>query len=123
MGISKQTERARVMRREMTDAERRLWHALRGARLPWKVRRQHPIGAHIADFAIPARKLIIEVDGGQHGWLRSEDEARSAALAARGYRVIRFWNDQVLRELDSVMEEIGRALGADCTGSDNDTDG
>ena len=113
MAIRERTQRARTLRRQMTDAEQRLWHALRDTPLPWKLRRQHPIGAHIADFAVPARKLVIEIDGGQHALNRDADAARSAALAEHGYRVVRFWNDQVMNELDAVMAQIRRELGLD----------
>lgn len=110
MTVSPTTQRARALRRDMTDAERRLWHALRAAELPCKVRRQHPIGPFIADFAVPARKLVIEIDGGQHAMSRDADEARSRCLASEGYRVIRFWNGQVMNELDDVLNEIIRVI-------------
>jgi len=86
------TERARRLRREATDAERLLWRALRELDLPVKVRRQHPIGRHIADFAVPACKLVIEIDGGQHARVLAADARRTRALNGQGYRVIRFWN-------------------------------
>jgi very-short-patch-repair endonuclease len=76
-----------------------------------KFRRQHPIGKNIADFACPAHRLVIEVDGGQHAEQIAEDEARSAALAARGYRVIRFWNNDVLQNLEGVILLIAQELG------------
>jgi very-short-patch-repair endonuclease len=74
--------------------------------------RQHPIGRRIADFACPACKLAIELDGGQHASAAEADAARTAELVAHGYRVIRFWNNEVLENLDGVMETIGRALEA-----------
>src|SRR5437763_13782836 len=75
------------------------WFALRD-RLPgWKFRRQHPIGRRIVDFACPDRKLAIELDGGQHALREEADERRSVELARRGYRVIRFWNNEVLGRL------------------------
>jgi len=85
-----------------------LWRALRGSALPYRFRRQHPIGRRIADFACPARKLVIELDGGQHAVVT--DAARTAELAAHGYRVIRFWNNDILENLGGVMEAIGRAV-------------
>ena len=97
---------ARKLRREATVVEQRLWRALRESALPWKFRRQHPIGRRIADFACPACKLVIELDGGQHAAATSEDTARSAELAAHGYRVIRFWNNEVIENLDGVLRRL-----------------
>ncbi|MFT4047399.1 MAG: endonuclease domain-containing protein [Solimonas sp.] len=111
MPIKSRARRARELRRNATVAEQRLWYALRQQYSEhWKVRRQHPIGTYIADFAIPARHLVIEIDGGQHALQRDADAERTAALRDRGYRVIRFWNNEVLANLDSVMETIEQAL-------------
>ena len=100
---------ARRFRRDATDVERRLWYALRQSALPWKFRRQHPIGRRIADFACPARKLVVELDGGQH--VDSESgRRRSLELAQHGYRVIRFWNTEVTENLEGVLETIRQAL-------------
>jgi very-short-patch-repair endonuclease len=101
---------ARRLRREATEVEKILWQALRERLAPWKFRRQHPIGNRIADFACPARKLVIELDGGQHAERMAEDEQRSAELARHGYRVLRFWNNDVLDNLEGVLETIERAL-------------
>jgi very-short-patch-repair endonuclease len=101
---------ARTLRHEATDVELILWRALRENNLPYKFRRQHPIGKRIADFACPARKLVIELDGGQHAGAVRADEVRTAEIAAHGYRVIRFWNNDVLENLDGVMERIAQAL-------------
>jgi len=103
------------LRRKATDAEQVLWRALRESNLPAKVRRQHPIGGHIADFAIPAHKLFIEIDGGQHALRAEADAARSEALRLHGYRVIRFWNHDVLGNLEGVLQVIVRELGASPT--------
>ncbi len=92
------------------EAERLLWRALRGMNLPVKVRRQHPIGRHIADFAIPALKLVIEIDGGQHATMGESDSERTRALNDQGYRVIRFWNNDVLGNLEGVMETIAAEI-------------
>ncbi len=113
MTVRARTRIARRLRRDGTDAERLLWRALREAVLPWRFRRQHPIGGHIADFACPAAKLVIEIDGGQHAAQQAADAARSASLAAHGYRVIRFWNNEVLGNCAGVQEQIRDA----CAGS------
>ena len=92
MDVRPKTRRARELRRDASDAERILWRALRELTLPVKVRRQHPIGRYVADFAIPACKLAIELDGGQHAEAVKADAVRTEVMAAHGYRVIRFWN-------------------------------
>ena len=97
---------ARSMRTAPTDAEVRLWEALRDRRLDGlKFRRQVPIGAAIADFVCMKAKLIVEVDGTQHAESR-RDAARDVELEARGFRVLRFWNHEMMRELDSVCATI-----------------
>lgn len=106
MSLRPRTLRARSFRRNATYAEQKLWYALRLANLPCRVRRQHPIGRYVADFAIPARKLVIEIDGGQHAVALETDARRTRALNARGYRVIRFWNNDVLENLEGVLEAI-----------------
>ncbi|MDX8456279.1 endonuclease domain-containing protein [Mesorhizobium sp. VK9D] len=97
---------ARSMRREPTEAEDRLWHELRSRRLDnIKVRRQVPIGRFVADFLCAEARLIIEIDGSQHAESR-RDQERDAELKSRGFRVLRFWNDDVLKELDAVCDTI-----------------
>ncbi len=97
---------ARSMRRETTDAESFLWEELRGRRLDRiKFRRQVPIPPYVADFLCAEAMLIVEVDGGQHGESVS-DEVRTRFLKAKGFRVLRFWNDEVLGEIDSVCATI-----------------
>ncbi|HEY3520169.1 MAG TPA: DUF559 domain-containing protein [Rhodanobacteraceae bacterium] len=95
----------------MTDAERVLWRHLRGRRFEhWKFRRQHQLSIYIVDFACLAAGLIIELDGGQHLQNTVEDAKRTEALNQLGFRVIRFWNDDVLIRIDAVLEEILAAL-------------
>src|SRR6266404_7669005 len=94
----------------MTEAEKRLWRGLRELGVPVRFRRQHPVGMFVVDFAFPAAKLAIELDGGQHATQESQDDARSMEIAAHGYRVIRFWNGEVMENLAGVLETICREL-------------
>ncbi|MFD2053375.1 endonuclease domain-containing protein [Mesorhizobium calcicola] len=97
---------ARTLRREPTEAEDKLWHELRGRKLDRiKFRRQVPIGRFVADFLCAEAMLIIEIDGSQHAD-SSHDRERDNDLMLRGFRVLRFWNDDVMRELDSVWDTI-----------------
>ncbi|MGX5800890.1 endonuclease domain-containing protein [Bradyrhizobium sp. Arg314] len=97
---------ARSMRREATDTEDRLWQELRGRRLDKIMfKRQVPIGRFVADFLCADARLIVEIDGSQHAESR-HDRERDAELKARGFRVLRFWNDDVLKELDAVCDTI-----------------
>jgi very-short-patch-repair endonuclease len=100
------------LRRDATDVERILWHALRTRASFWKFRRQHLIGPFVVDFACPARKLVIELDGGQHVARKEADAARSAKIARYGYRVIRFWNNEVVENLDGVLRVVFAKLEA-----------
>ncbi|WP_205953498.1 endonuclease domain-containing protein [Pseudoxanthomonas winnipegensis] len=96
---------ARVLRREMTDAERLLWKQLRGGQLEGlKFRRQHPIPPYLADFCCIERRMIVELDGGQHS--QGRDAARTAFLESQGWRVLRFWDNEVLLEVEAVVEAI-----------------
>ena len=100
-------DRARELRRAQTDAEALLWWRLRDRRLGGcKFRRQHAIGPFVADFVCPDRKLIMELDGRQHAERVTYDDALTAWLRARGYVVRRYWNDDVLVNVDSVLEDI-----------------
>jgi very-short-patch-repair endonuclease len=97
---------AKILRRDMTEAEDRLWQELRGRRLDGiKFRRQIPIGRFVADFVCADALLIIELDGSQHAD-SVHDRERDAELKRRGFRVVRFWNDDVLREMNSVCDTI-----------------
>jgi very-short-patch-repair endonuclease len=101
----------RRLRREQTKAESLLWQRLRGKRLKGaKFRRQHAIGNHIVDFCCLRHGLVIEVDGGQHAEDIEKDAARTARLEAQGFKVIRFSNDDVLRNLEGVLTSIVAAL-------------
>jgi very-short-patch-repair endonuclease len=101
---------ARRLRRESTDAERRLWAILRDRRLAGcRFCRQHPIGDFIVDFACTKHQLVVEADGGQHSD-NLEDAQRTTFLQAEGWRVIRFWNNDVLGNTEGVIETVLRAL-------------
>lgn len=100
-------QRARQLRSSATDAEVRLWYYLRAGRLGGlKFRRQHPMPPYIADFYCDAAKLVVELDGSQHGG--DKDARRTLSLEAQGVRVLRFWNDQLLKETEAVLQEIHR---------------
>jgi len=91
----------------MSDAERALWHLLRGRQVSGlKFRRQHPFGDFVLDFVCLENKLIIEVDGGQHGRQACHDANRTEKLQSAGFRVLRFWNNEVLGEMESVKQKI-----------------
>ena len=99
------------LRREMTDAERALWFELRNRRLlDHKFRSQWSLGPFVADFCCLAARLVIEVDGGQHS--ERADAGRTAWLKANGFRLIRFWNNDVLTNMDGVLTVIAEALEA-----------
>ncbi|HEY6898792.1 MAG TPA: endonuclease domain-containing protein [Rhodocyclaceae bacterium] len=98
------------LRRTMTDAERALWRRLRGRQIEdCKFRRQHPFRGLVLDFVCLERKLVIEVDGGQHAE-SAADAARDKLLAEAGFLVLRFWNNQTLCEGDAVADAIRNAL-------------
>ena len=101
------------MRHEPTDAERVLWQHLRQLKIPGShFRRQATIGPYFADFACHASRLVIEIDGGQHNeaFGLARDGRRTAELESRGYRVLRFWNNEVLGNVEGVMETIAAAV-------------
>jgi very-short-patch-repair endonuclease len=102
---------SRKLRRDQTSAEARLWRALRAHQAgDVHFRRQHAVGNYIVDFCAPRRKLVIEVDGRQHLEQQEYDNRRTAFLESRGYRVLRFWNHDVMKNLDGVMMVILEAL-------------
>jgi very-short-patch-repair endonuclease len=97
----------RRLRNNLSDAEQALWHLLRGRQIHGlKFRRQHPFGDYILDFICLENKLVIEVDGGQHGQQAEYDENRTQKLQAAGFRVLRLWDNEVLKEIESVKEKI-----------------
>lgn len=103
--------RARLLRNQATDTERHLWHFLRNRQLGGhRFRRQAPIGAYIADFACLEAKLVIELDGGQHQEQAKYDVRRDRQIEAEGFRVLRFWDNQVFQETQAVLEVILQAL-------------
>jgi very-short-patch-repair endonuclease len=99
--------KARQLRKNMTDAEKKLWSGLRRNQLgEYKFRRQFPLGKYIVDFVCLESRLIIEVDGGQHQENRTYDEQRDAWLSSQKFNVLRFWNNEVLENYEGVMEKI-----------------
>ncbi len=104
--------RARTLRQNMTEAERRLWQRMRSHQIKgYKFRRQVPIGHYIADFVCHEARLIVEIDGGQHDRSSPREVERSGFLENQGYRILRFWNIEVLENLDGVHETIADELG------------
>ena len=112
-GLFLTIEHARTLRKKMTDAERLLWRHLRNRSLDgFKFRRQHKIGAYIADFACIEKKIIIEADGGQHAADIEYDAARTGYLNKHGWSVLRFWNTEILQETEAVLNTIYNAIEA-----------
>ncbi|WP_420347206.1 endonuclease domain-containing protein [Pelagibius sp.] len=108
------SKNARALRRQMTDAERTLWAALRRRQIDGlRFRRQVPLGRFIVDFACYDARLVIELDGGQHAGRQQEDTVRMQWLEARGFRVLRFWNSEIGENLEAVLEAIRDAAGSD----------
>lgn len=104
-------QKARTLRKNMTDAELLLWRHLRNRELGgFKFRRQKPIGPFIVDFVCPEKHIVVEVDGGQHASQSEADEERSKYLAGKGFRILRFWNNEVLNETESVLSFILEVL-------------
>ncbi|MEW6248864.1 MAG: endonuclease domain-containing protein [Nitrospirota bacterium] len=102
---------ARTLRRNQTDVERVLWRNLRSRQFQGlKFRRQHPIGPYIVDFCCPERFVVIELDGGHHSDQEQADRQRTAFLEAKGFRVLRYWDNDVMRNLGGVLEDIGQAM-------------
>jgi len=111
--VDQRIPRARALRRDATEAEKKLWRHLRQP--PFRehhFRRQARIGRYFADFASHQLRIVIEVDGGQHS-LGTSDEARTRYLNAKGYRVVRFWNNEVLENISGVLLMIDTAINAE----------
>ena len=116
MGNNKRVTLARTLRHKQTDAEKKLWSVLRSRQFEnIKFRRQEPIGQYIVDFVSLERELIIEIDGGQHNQHPEieHDEVRTKWLENKGFRVIRFWNNDVLLNTDGVIFKIWEAINTD----------
>ncbi len=100
---------AKQLRQQPTKAEAKLWHRLRRKQVGGlRFRRQAPIGPYIVDFFCPNARLVVEVDGGQHADQRCYDNRRTEWLEERGYRMLRYWNNEVLENLEGVLAEIQR---------------
>ena len=100
-------DNAKVLRSNQTDAEQRLWYHLRAHRfMGLKFKRQKPMGRYIVDFVCLEQRLIIELDGGQHAEQLAYDRQRDAWLRSQGYTVLRFWNNDVIQQIEGVLEQI-----------------
>ena len=111
LAASEQRTFARALRRQATRAEAILWAELRGSRLHGaKFRRQVPIDRYVADFYCHAAKLVIELDGRQHEWFAEYDSARTGIIESHGFRVVRFANQEVCEDLESVLARIGAEI-------------
>ncbi len=107
---SKGYDTARKLRKELTPAEAKLWAYLRNNQLGVSFRRQHAIGNYVPDFVCIKKKLIIELDGSQHLEQEEYDSERTKYLESQGYKVIRFWNNEAMNNMNSVIQAIQSAL-------------
>ena len=107
---AKTMHRAKKLRQNMTPAEKKLWAYLKRSQLGVRFRRQHAIGKFIVDFCCIKKKIIVELDGSQHLDMQEYDQDRTAYLESRGYRVIRFWNNDVMKDIEGVILAITYAL-------------
>jgi very-short-patch-repair endonuclease len=111
MNTEKVLINAKTLRANQTAAEQRLWHHLRAHRfMALKFKRQKPMGRYIVDFVRVERQLIIEIDGSQHAEQTEYDRHRDAWLRSQGYTVLRFWNHEVMHQLEGVLEQIRDAV-------------
>jgi len=110
-GYARPTMRSRELRANATDAERKLWAQLSARKVADVCfNTQFPIGPFICDFVSRTAKLVIEIDGGQHDWNAAADRDRTRFIEARGFSVLRFWNNEVLKNIEGVVATIERAL-------------
>jgi len=109
-GGQQPNERARELRNNATDTERALWWVLRDKQLGWRFRRQFVIAPYIVDFACPEARLVIEADGGQHAE-PGDHHRRDAFLEEKGWRILRFWNNDIVENRDGVARRIIEILG------------
>nr|WP_314900209.1 DUF559 domain-containing protein [uncultured Deefgea sp.] len=105
-----QTQFARELRHKATEAEKLLWHRLRADQVGHKFRRQFSLDHYIVDFICLEARLVIELDGGQHMELQDEDAVRDRYLSEQGFKVLRYWNHQILTEIDAVLADIWQHL-------------
>jgi very-short-patch-repair endonuclease len=110
MDKSRLRQYAKNLRKQSTDTEQHLWYYLRANRLGFKFKRQVPLGAYIVDFVCFEKHLVVELDGGQHLNNQIYDENRSDWLKAHGFKVLRFWNNEVLQQTASVIDVILNTL-------------
>ncbi len=111
MGVRSIVATARKLRRSSTDVERKLWHRIRDKQIEeFRFRRQRPIEKYIVDFICLEAQLIVELDAGQHAENVAHDQKRSAFLHERGYRVLRFWNSEVIENIEGVLERLREVL-------------
>ncbi|MEN8196734.1 MAG: DUF559 domain-containing protein [Pseudomonadota bacterium] len=111
LGKSMTSTFARHLRQNLTDAENAFWRRLRRKQLDgFKFRRQAPIGRYVVDFVCLEKRLIIELDGGQHAIREDADARRAAWLRGEGFHIVRFWNNEVLEDMDRIVESIRRTL-------------
>jgi len=110
VGVKELRSTAKRLRKQSTDTEQHLWRYLRSRRIEsFKFRRQQPIGKYVVDFVNLEKKVVIELDGGQHALDRG-DKIRDEWLSAEGYKVLRFWDNEVFSNLEGVLETIRSAL-------------
>ena len=109
--MNQSRSRARQLRKNPTDAERLLWQKLRLWQVDGcKFRRQQPLGPYIVDFVCLQKRLIVELDGGQHAQQKDYDKGRDGWLVGQGFLVLRFWNNDALKNIDGLMEVIAKEL-------------